>query len=209
MIPILGSNLGVREMRRQKKWLAGIAVISFLAMASQAYGDTITFGLIPGDGNVSGPPGSTVGWGYSVTNPETTDWFVPILLNSDSFANGTAFLLFDFPSVAPGATISVPFDPIAGVGLYGLTWDSGAPVGFVNSGNFVLSAGWWDGDPLNGGNFLFNEPDINLPYTATVTEGGPATVPEPSALWLLLTGLVATAWLKLFRRHPMRRVPRA
>jgi hypothetical protein len=89
-----------------------------------------------------------------------------------------------------------------------LIWDAGAPVGFVNSRNFVLSAGWWDGDPLNGGNFLFNEPDINLPYTATVTEGGTPSVPEPSSLWLLLGGVVATTCLHFFRQQSQRRAPK-
>ena len=122
-------------------------MVVLLAMPSQALGDIIDFSLIPGDGAVAGPPGSTVGWGYSITNNSLTDWFLPTVLNSDSFANGIPAVLFDFPMVAPGASISVSFDSGTATGLYELTWDGGAPVGFVNSGNFVLSAQWWDGDP--------------------------------------------------------------
>src|ERR1035438_405625 len=151
-------------MKRRHYLLAHTVVLAILAMASQASASTIDFILLPSDGAVSGPPGSIVGWGYSITNNTLTDWFRTTALNSDSFSNGTPILLFDFPSVAPGVAIPVPFDSGTGAGLYELIWDVGAPAGFVNSGNFVLSGEWWDGDPLNGGNFLFSEPDINLPY---------------------------------------------
>lgn len=176
--------------------LAIIATVSMLAVPSQALGSTIDFTLIPSNGTVTGPPGSTVGWGYSLTNNSPTEWFAPTLLNSDSFVNGAPVALFDFPSVAPGITLTKVFNAGTGVGLYELDWDAGAPPGFVNSGYFVLSGGWWDGNPLAGGNFLFTEPEVSLPYTATVS-GGVQGVPEPSTWLLCLGGLVPIA----FRNH--------
>jgi hypothetical protein len=104
-------------------------------------------------------------------------------LNSDSFSNGSPTLLFDFPILAPGASLTEAFDPVNSIGLFELQWDVSVPIGFVNSGNFVLSGQWWNGDPLNGGNFIADAPDISLPYTATVTST--TTSPEPSSLWLL------------------------
>ena len=189
-------------MKRRHYLLAHTVVLAILAMASQASASTIDLILLPSDGAVSGPPGSIVGWGYSITNNSLTDWFRTTALNSDSFSNGSPVLLFDFPIVAPGATVSVPFDSGTGAGLYELIWDVGAPAGFVNSGNFVLSGEWWDGDPLNGGNFLFSEPDISLPYSATVTEEGPGTT-EPSTWWLCLGVLVPAAFGRLRRAHRM------
>jgi hypothetical protein len=192
-------------MRRKVGLVTAVVVAGLLAMPSPVLGGTIDFSLMPADGAVSGPPGSTVGWGYSFTNNSLTDWFMPILLNADSFANGTPNLIFDFPNVAPGVNVPVPFDSLTGVGLYELVWDIGAPVGFVNSGNFVLSGQWWDGDPLNGGNFLFSEPDISLPYAATVIDGGAPSVPEPSTWSLCLGALAAVVCLRLVRKRS--RVP--
>ena len=180
------------NMRRRLGLLAGVAVVGLLLTTpTRAFGGTVDVSLIPSDGAIAGPPGSLVGWGYAVTNSSSTDWFVTTLLNADSFANGAPNLLFDFPSVAPGATVSVPYDSGTAAGLYELLWDVGAPAGFVNSGNFVLSSQWWDGDPLNGGSFLFDELDISLPYSATVTEDT-SGVPEPSTWWLGLGAIVAT-----------------
>jgi hypothetical protein len=142
---------------------------------------TITFALLSSDGNVSGPPGSLVGWGYSLTNDSVADCFVSTNLNSDSFTNGTPTELFDFPDLGPGVNVTEPFDPVNGIGVFELQWDPSAPVGTVNSGNFVLSGEWWDGDPFNGGNFITDATDTALPYSATVSAATSGT-PEPSTL---------------------------
>lgn len=173
-------------MTQKLSSLAVIFACALLGTPSPLYGDAI-FALTPSDGSVTGAPGSTVGWGYSLLNNSLTDWFLATNLSADPFANGTPSLLFDFPVVAPGATITVPFDFLTGTGLYQLTWDVGVPNGFVNSGNFVLSAQWWDGDPFNGGNFLFDATDQGSPYSATAA--GISGVPEPSTWWLCLAAL--------------------
>jgi hypothetical protein len=86
------------------------------------------------------------------------------------------------------------------IGLYELLWDVSAPVGFVNSGNFTLSGEWWDGDPLNGGNFIADAPDIALPYLATVGQGS-STVPEPSSFVLLVCAIAMIMGLRIARNH--------
>src|ERR1700733_5376496 len=130
--------------------LAGVV----FCLASPGRADTTYVTLLPSTGDVSGPAGSLVGWGYSITNQSTTDWFLATNLNSDSFSNGTPNLLFDFPEVAPGATVTEAFDSVNGNGMFELLWDPSPPVGFVNSGDFTLSGQWYDGDPFNGGNFI-------------------------------------------------------
>jgi len=173
------------------------AVLFCLALPLLA--DSITFSLLPPDGNVSGAAGSLVGWGYSLTNDSSADWFLATNLNSDSFSNCTPTSLFDFPDVAPGAIVTEAFDSVNSIGLYELQWDPSAPVGFVNSGDFTLSGKWYDGDPFNGGTFIADATDTELPYTATVT-GATSTVPEPSSAPLLLGTIVLIIGCRGLRR---------
>lgn len=186
---------------------AAISLAATLAAAVVGTGplcraDIFTFDLIPANGDVAGTAGSIVGWGYSITNESATDWLLTINLNADSFLNGTATSLFDFPEVAPGQTVTELFDPINSIGLYELAWDPTAPAGFVNSGNFVLSAQWYDGDPFNGGNYIADAPDTNAAYSATVS---PSSVPEPASIFLMVgaLGLISaiSVWPKLRKRQ--------
>jgi hypothetical protein len=165
-------------------------------MASAAWADTYSFTALPAD--VAGPAGSTVGWGYSISNESTTSWLVLTALSAGAFEQGSPESLFDFPTLTPGEAVSVSFDPVNALGLYQLTWDATAPAGFVNTGLFTLTAEWWDGDPLAGGNFLSDAPDESAPYSATVT--GSASVPEPSAPW----ALASIAALILFQKAKTR-----
>jgi len=189
------NRFGGKKVISAGKWiraarsLTALATLAIIGTGSLCRADSFTFDLIPGSGNVTGPAGSTVGWGYSITNDSVADWLLTTNLNSDSFADGTATSLFDFPEVAPGATVTEAFDPINGIGLYELAWDPSAPTGFVNSGNFVLSAQWYDGDPFNGGSFIADAPDTNAAYSATVSSSGPAPVPEPSSIFLFATAI--------------------
>lgn len=176
-------------MRNTLFWRSLLATGLFFFLTSSLAADTITFTTLPADGNVSGPAGSTVGWGYSITNNSDTDWFLATDLEPDSsFTNGTPTSLFDFPEVAPDSTVTEAFDPVNLIGLYELTWDPTAPDGSINSGNFILSGQWYDGDPFNGGNYIADAIDSSAAYTATVAEESSAT-PEPSSLFLVLTAL--------------------
>jgi hypothetical protein len=163
------------------------SVVLFLLLCHPpVYADSFTFSTLPGTGNVAGPAGSTVGWGYSLSNQSLTDWLVTTAISAGTFLYGTPSAIFDFPILAPGATISVPFSAVGGLGLYQLTWSATAPGGFVNSGTFDLSAEWWNGDPLAGGSFVTNAADQTAAYTATVT-----ALPVPSTLLLMAVGLAA------------------
>jgi hypothetical protein len=175
---------------QMKTVLAAIGAVSLACFGGSipVLGGTFTFDLMPAGGSISGAAGSTIGWGYSITNESTTDWLLTVGLSADSFADGTPSLLFDFPTIAPSGTVTVPFDGLAGIGLYQFTWDAAAPVGGLNSGTFVLSAQWWDGVPYNGGNYLIDALDTRQTYRATVSEAN-GIVPEPSSWVLVLTAL--------------------
>jgi hypothetical protein len=76
----------------------------------------------------------------------------------------------------------------------------------MDSGNFVLSAQWYDGDPFNGENFISDAIDSSAAYSATVT-GGVSSAPEPNSVLLLLTAIAAigTGKATRLRRGPVRR----
>jgi hypothetical protein len=91
---------------------------------------------------------------------------------------------------------------VNGIGLCELQWDPSAPVGFVNSGDFILSGQWYEGDPFNGGNYIADATDTLLPYSAAVT-GSVSGVPEPSSFLLLAGGIVAIIGWRRLRYHPL------
>src|SRR5215475_12450106 len=120
-----------------------IVGVFLVSQSSFASADSFTLDTVPSGGTISGSAGSTIGWGYSITNQSQTNWLVTSILNSDLFLNGRPVSIFDFPLVAPGQTVSMAFDPLNNLGLFELKWDTAAPVGFLNTGSFVLGAEWW------------------------------------------------------------------
>jgi len=191
--------------QRLYRYCAHAAFAACVALGSAPAGAVpYSAALLPVDGNAAGPAGTTVGWGYAVTNTDTALWLVFTGLSADTFFYGTPEALFDVPIVAPGSALNNPYDGLNG--LYALTWDSDAPEGFLNTGNFVLHAQWWDGDPLAGGRFVTEADDVQLEYTALVTPPGSGTVPEPaSALLVLLGGGVLAAGRASARRQRLQR----
>lgn len=183
----------------RKQWLL---LATLLIAAPQAWADSWTFSLNPPGGAISGAPGSTVGWGYTVTNQSVTNWLVLSGLNADPFLHATPDAsLFAFPIIAPGATFAVVYNPTTLEGLFQITWDATAPVGFTNIGVFVLTGQFWDADPLAGGNFVSLALDLTAGYSAAVSV--PATTPVPEPATLLLTALGAAG--VLLRRRTLKR----
>src|SRR5713101_2173200 len=128
-------------MRKGFSWmfLSVCVSLSLVLLAPAARADSFTFATLPANGAISGPPGATIGWGYTITNQSVTDWLQLTDINAGGFLNGTPLAIFDFPIIAPGATATLPFNLLGGAGLFQLTWDLTAPTGFVNSGTFLVS----------------------------------------------------------------------
>jgi hypothetical protein len=161
------------------------------AMAADIY----TFTVPPAE-NVSGPAGlSITGWGYTIHNESSSLWLVTTGLSTGTFLYATPALLFDFPDIAPGATVDVPYDPVTPAGLYQVVWNTDAPPGFVNSGTFALSAQWWSGNPLSGGTLVAIAPGESQPYSASF-----AAIPEPGTIGLAGLALFAIGVLISIRR---------
>lgn len=174
-------------MKRQ--FLQLIMILSLLVpLGAQALPFTFTWSAGPAGGVVTGLPAQTVGWGYSLINTDSTNWFVPTQLNASSFSLGSPDAsYFDFPIVAPGATASAAFDQLAHTGLYGVQIFPFALPGQIDSGFFTLSGEWWSGDPLAGGIFLQASDAVQVPLTLAVE--AVVAVPLPGSLPLLLLGL--------------------
>ncbi|MGH9860981.1 MAG: PEP-CTERM sorting domain-containing protein [Candidatus Acidiferrales bacterium] len=177
--------------------IAALAAVFLLAPAAQA--DSWTLALAPPGGAISGPAGSTIGWGFTVTNQSATNWLMLTGITADLFQQATPDAsIFSFPILAPMSTLSVAYNAATFEGIFQITWDATAPVGFTNLGVFIVTGEFWDADPFAGGGFVSLALDQSAAYSATVSPSANTPVPEPATLLLATTG---AAVLLLRRRR--------
>lgn len=169
-------------------------VMAILALlhVSQAGAATV-FELDPASGALSGAPGATVGWGFSLTNDAGF-----LVVTGATFESGTTLGTFtDFIS-APGNFFVVgpvpepdkvvqPFNAANQTGLGSFHIDPTATVNTTISGQLVLTYDLFARSP--------NDPNFN-PDTDTQSLGNRLSqqasisiVPLPASIWLMLWGL--------------------
>jgi hypothetical protein len=188
-------------MRRKLIWQ-----VAMLIAAAQLAHASALLTLSPASGVISGYPGTTIGWGYTITNTDTNDW-----LELDDFSISPAipsylgtftdFTAFNFIVVGPSSAVSQNFDPVLLTGVGSFAIAPNAPTGPQFFG-IVMEYDLFSVDPTS---------DDFDPVLDTISTGnqldapaGIDVVPEP-ATWLsmvaafgLLGGLART---RLRMRH--------
>lgn len=194
-------------MNLRKTWLV---VLLLTGGCVAGYGDPILV-IDPKGGAVTGAPGQTVGWGFSVTND--TPYY--LLFDASYFCQpgqdpqfttctqtlGTYsdLIAYNFTEVAPMSTSpDQPFDLASMTGFGDYAISSTASVGSVDTGNLIATYMEYDGDPFDGGSQVSGDIEIDAPASVTVTGSTPG-VPEPSSWTMLAAGLAAVGW-RLRRR---------
>ena len=139
----------------------------------------VSFSALPS--SVSGGAGSTVGWGYSISN-DTSNWLLAQFINFSTPAQSGSFdfTIFDYPFIAPHTTVTLSYNP-AGSGLAQFTWSSSAAPGTVNAGSFLLEARLFSD---MSGKIDLGPVNVSAPYSVSLSP-----VPELPSLVLVGFGL--------------------
>ena len=178
-------------MPRYLPWVALALDLLFTTQAATA--DSLIFTVTPTD--VSGPAGTTVGWGFSITNTSSTDFLDISGIDSDLFlaTDGTPDAsIFPFPNLAPAQSVTQLYDLVGGLGIFQFTWNLGLATGTTETGQFRLFGAFCD---PTADQFCAEDGSVTSTlvaagdYTATVVPASGTPVSEPSSILLLLSAL--------------------
>lgn len=160
--------------------------------------------LTPG-GSLFGTPGSTVGWGFGLTND--VNWIEVVqaqfcldsVVSNPCFIASTQFtdIISNFPNdviVGPSGSASQPYNPGANMGLGSFAVAPGAAIGSSVVGHILLTYNTFDADPNAGGNQIGFNDAISTPASVTA-------VPEPVGFLLAGFALAGFGTLRFQRRR--------
>ena len=178
-----------------------LMLMAAAALAVGAYPDDLSLTLIPVGGTVAGPPGSTVGWGFTLTDIGSN-----YVVLADSYFTGTPiygsytdYIASQFYVAGPApesATIVSPWNQIAmtGTGEFDLYPTDPANVSFT--GTISIDYDLFSEDP--------NSPSFDPgSYVGSGTFSDPVQVditPEPAS-WILMSLPFALLMLFGWRRQ--------
>jgi hypothetical protein len=157
---------------------------------------------IPASGNVAGMQGTVVGWGFTLTNPDASDW---VVLTGSSFTGSQVlghyvdYLAASFWVAGPApesSTIQQVWNQASLLGLGEFDINKVAAPGLIG-GNIVVHYSEFSQDP--------NDPNFDPDTSTVIADGTLATqvgisinaVPETGTLGLLLAGALPF----VLRRH--------
>ena len=158
---------------------------------------TVILQLDPANGVVSGTPGATVGWGFTLSN--NADYLV---VTSASFTAPLSIGTFtDYISqqfFVVGPPLRQEFDPILMTGIGSFAIDSNATIGSVVNNPIVLTYDLFSVSP--------NDPSFD-PDTDTISNSNIVTasasvrvIPEPASIVLFTVGLIGLRVSKTFNQ---------
>jgi len=191
----------------RRLFLGVILATAFAFAAQAARGNSLTFTVLPPD--ISGSPGETIGWGYSITDNSTTNYLDIRTVDSTVFTIGVADntpFAFSFVTIAPGATETQAYDPANLLGLFEVAIYPSATLGAMDSGVFGLYGAFCDpSDPTcaeNGDSAAtLLTTGATGAYSATVVPPSGTPIPEPSSILLLISALCAIGFWNLRRQE--------
>jgi hypothetical protein len=195
------------------KFIFALRAVCLGAVATAALSAAPILVLNPVGGALSGAPGSTVGWGFTLSN--TTNWIEVVQAQFCLDAGGGPFnpcfnasnqftdIISGVNDVIVGPAGSVTQAYLAGTtGVGSFAIAPGAVIGSSVVGNIVLTYNTFDNDPNAGGNQIGG--NLTTFSAASVTAsnggGGGGGVPEPATLGLVGFALISLAGLKMRRR---------
>jgi hypothetical protein len=164
-------NESIRLMR--KRMIFPILLAAAIVGQMELRANTALLALLPSSGVVSGPPGSTVGWGFDLQWTSGTDWLV-VVTSSQLISETTPSILVaytDFvgpqhgPSpdgaLGPGSPTNwtQTFDGVSqGIGSYQI--NPAAATGAEDTGSIQVNDNLYDSNPSGG--------TANLPGSGSV-----------------------------------------
>ena len=162
---------------------------------------------LPSNGDVAGPPGSVVGWGFTLSFSDPSDW---VVLNDSNFTGSTVYgnyvdylALLTAPLYVAGpapesSTVTQPWTSTPALGLGEFDINSTAPPGTPIKGNIAVDYSIFSQDP-NDPNF-----DPGSFVTAGTLDASVEidVAPEPGSLLLIGAGILPFGLaLRLRRRN--------
>jgi len=190
-----------------------VAILIFLLVTVGCLAGNAEMLLItPPGGAVTGSPGQTVGFGFTIINDTA---YYELFDNSyfcepgqdpasatctQSLGTYQDYIANNFTVIAPMTTLTESFNAntMTGFGAYNIS--PTAMVGATDSGNLVTTYMEFPMDPSNGGvNPVSGDIELSAPASVTVV----TATPEPSSgILITLGGLGALLYRARFRRPP-------
>jgi len=155
--------------------------------------------LIPSGGAISGTPGSTIGWGYSLDNDTPAYLVITSVLESGFDPLLGTFQDFvvnvNITIVGPNSIQTQNFDQGLQQGFGQFVINPGALIGAATGSTFLVNYDLLINDP-NGplGSNPGDQYGLEFTFDGTVTVNADSGVPEPSAIILTSLGLLCAAW---------------